>query len=92
MLAKILDRIGIVRVLLKLDLVSGFHQVEMSTKSVEMTSFVCPEGKFMFRRIYFGLIIAPAVFQSIVEEVQKPAINSRRGAKACKLLCYQLHL
>ncbi len=37
-----------------------------------LSSFVCPMGKFMFKRMPFGLKNAPAIFQSVVEEVFKP--------------------
>ena len=58
--------------LTKLDLTAGFHQVAMSEDCMEMTTFVCPLGKYMFRRMPFGLKNAPAIFQAVVEKVLSP--------------------
>ncbi len=71
-LTEILDRVGNARALSKLDLVSGFHQISMDEGSEDLTSFICPMGKFKFCRMPFGLKNAPAIFQSVLEEVLKP--------------------
>ena len=65
----ILDKVGQSSVLSKLDLSKGFHQVVMDEDSKNLTTFVCPFGKFRFRRMPFGLKNAPAVFQSLMERV-----------------------
>ena len=52
----------------KLDLSKGFHQVLMSEESKDLTTFVCPIGKFCFRHMPFGLKNAPAVFQLLMEK------------------------
>ena len=65
----ILERLGQSRVLSKVDLSKGFHQVLMSEKSKDLTTFVCPFGKYCFRRMPFGLKNAPAVFQLLMEKV-----------------------
>ena len=65
----ILGRVGQSRVLSKLDLSKGFHQVLMSEESKDLTTFVCPFGKYRFRRMPFGLKNAPAVFQLLMEQV-----------------------
>ena len=65
----ILERVRQTRVLSKLDLSKGFYQVLMSEESKDLTTFVCPFGKFRFRRMPFGLKNAPAVFQLLMEKV-----------------------
>ena len=41
----------------------------MAEKCKDFTTFVCPFGKFKFRRMPFGLKNAPAVFQILMEKV-----------------------
>ncbi len=68
-LEEMLDRIGSGRVLSKVDLAKGFHKVEVVEKDREKTSFVCPFGKYQYRRMPFGLCNAPSVFQRLMDEV-----------------------
>ncbi len=44
----------------------------MSEGSEDLTLFICPMGKFKFCRMPFELKNAPAIFQSVLEEVLKP--------------------
>ncbi len=74
-LTEILDSIGPCMCLSTLDLSSGFHQLEMEESSSDLTTFVCPFGKFRFKRMPFGLKYAPAIFQAAVEEVLKSVGN-----------------
>lgn len=45
-----------------LDLKNGFHQVQMEEKSIELTSFVTPNGQFEYLCMPFGLKNGPSVF------------------------------
>ncbi len=71
-LAEILEKVGPNMCLSTLDLTSGFHQLAMDPVSSEMTTFVFSFGKYRYLRMPFGLKIAPAIFQSVIEEVLKP--------------------
>ncbi len=68
-LTEILEKVGPSSCLSKLDLTAGFHQIQMEDASMELTSFVCPAGRYMFKRMPFGLKNAPAIFQAILEDV-----------------------
>ncbi len=64
-----LERVGSGCVLSKVDLAKGFHQVEVAEYDREKTSFVCPFGKYQYRRMPFGLCNAPSVFQRLMDQV-----------------------
>ncbi len=68
-LEELLDEIGDSAVLSTIDLTAGFHQIELELSCRDLTTFVCPEGKFRYRRLPFGHKNAPATFQSMVDGV-----------------------
>ena len=47
----------------KLDANSRFHQIMLSDESAKLTNFVTPYGRYMFRRLPFGISSAPEYFQ-----------------------------
>ena len=53
----------------KIDLAKGFHQVEVSESDRMKTAFICPFGKYQYRRMPFGLTNAPAIFQKLMDLV-----------------------
>ncbi len=53
----------------KIDLAKGFHQVLVREEDRDKISFICPFGKFRYRRMPFGFTNAPSVFQRLMEEV-----------------------
>ncbi len=77
-LPEILDSLGSSCVLSKVDLVSGFHQIQMSEESSPKTTFVCHKGKFRYLRMPFGLRNAPSIFQSVMEAVLSPVRSCSR--------------
>ncbi len=68
---EMVERVGVGRVLSKLDLEKGFHQVVVDVEDRMKTAFVCPFGKFQFKRMPFGLTNAPSVFQRLMDMVLK---------------------
>lgn len=60
----ILDQLGRAKFFTTLDLMSGFHQIEIEEDSRTFTAFSLPErGHFQFKRLPFGLNISPNSFQ-----------------------------
>ncbi len=78
-LTEILDQVGPNACLSTLDLTAGFHQLAMEECSSELTTFVCPFGKFRYLRMPFGLKNAPAIFQAVIENVLKPVSDCCRN-------------
>ncbi len=66
---EMVERVGVGKVLSKLDLEKGFHQVVVREEDKEKTAFTCPFGKFQLRRMPFGLTNAPSVFQRLMDQV-----------------------
>lgn len=54
-----------------LDLMSGYYQIPIHTDSQKYTAFVTQNGHYEFLRMPFGLVNAPSVFQSIMNEITK---------------------
>ena len=69
LLEEILQKLGQSKVISKLDLSKGFHQVPIHPIDVQKTAFVCPCGKFEFQRMPFGLRNTLAVFQELMVRV-----------------------
>lgn len=62
----ILDNLGRAKYFSCLDLTSGFHQIEMDENSRDITSFSTDKGSFRFKRLPYGLKIAPNSFQRMM--------------------------
>lgn len=57
------------KVFTTLDLNSAFYQIELSDKSKELTSFVTPEGQFVFHKTPFGLSVSPSSLIRLMSEL-----------------------
>ena len=62
----ILDELGRAKYFCNLDLISGFHQIELDENSRDITSFSSDQGSFRFKRLPFGLKISPNSFQRMM--------------------------
>jgi ribosomal protein S27AE len=57
------------KVFSKIDLRSGFHQIELEEGSRSITTFSCHLGLFRYKRLMFGISSAPELFQHIIQQV-----------------------
>lgn len=63
----ILDQLGRAKYFSCLDLMSGFHQIELTEDSRDITSFSVPnQGSFRFKRLPYGLKVSPNSFQRMM--------------------------
>ena len=63
-----------VRFFASLDLLIGFHQVEVDPRDRAKTEFLTHRGVYVYNVMPFGLCNAPATFQHLMEKVQGPLI------------------
>lgn len=64
-----LDRLSGAKFFTKIDLTSGYYQVELDEESKEKTAFVTPDGHYEFNYLGMGLCNAPATFQRLMYKV-----------------------
>lgn len=63
---EILDHLGRAKYFTTLDLMSGFHQIELDENSKKATAFSTTTGHYEFNRLPFGLNISPNSFQRMM--------------------------
>lgn len=64
-----LPHIGEGKIFTKLNVKNAFHQVEISERSREITTFITRKGLFRYTRLMFGITCAPELFQKIMEQI-----------------------
>ncbi|XP_055615582.1 uncharacterized protein K02A2.6-like [Toxorhynchites rutilus septentrionalis] len=53
----------------KLDIKEAFLQIELDDESKDVTTFITGRGLFRFKRMPFGLVTAPELFQKAMDEI-----------------------
>lgn len=71
----ILDKLGRACYFSTVDLVSGFHQIQLENRDFEKTAFSVNGGKYEFTRMPFGLKNAPATFQRVMDCILRECIG-----------------
>uniref|UniRef100_A0A3Q7H761 Reverse transcriptase domain-containing protein n=1 Tax=Solanum lycopersicum TaxID=4081 RepID=A0A3Q7H761_SOLLC len=74
-----------------LDGYSGYNQISIALEEQEKTTFTCPYGTFMFKRMPFGLCNAPTTFQrcmvSIFSVMAEDTIEAHSQTGHCPHRC-----
>ena len=71
----LLDQLKDANFVTSLDLLSGYHQIEMDKESRPMTAFSLNNAHYQFVRMPFGLTNAPATFQYLMSKILKSVLN-----------------
>ncbi|XP_053686346.1 uncharacterized protein K02A2.6-like [Sabethes cyaneus] len=64
-----LARLGEGKYWTKLDIKEAFLQIELAPESRDVTTFITNKGLFRFKRLPFGLVTAPELFQKVMDQV-----------------------
>ncbi|XP_062557023.1 uncharacterized protein LOC134221870 [Armigeres subalbatus] len=64
-----LAKLGRGRIWSKLDIKEAFLQIEIEEDSRDATTFITRRGLFRFKRLPFGLVTAPELFQKAMDEI-----------------------
>ena len=68
----LLDHLAGSKVFSLIDLRQAYHQIQLQDSDVPRTAFRTPFGHFEYLTLSFGLVNAPAVFQSVLNRIFAP--------------------
>jgi hypothetical protein len=74
---EILDQLGQSKYFSCIDMVMGYHQIEMASEDRAKTAFSTKEGHWEYQRLPFGLKTAPATFQRMMNVVLSGLTGTR---------------
>lgn len=64
-----LSRLGEGKFWSKLDIKEAFLQIELAPESRDVTTFITSKGLYRFKRLPFGLVSAPELFQKAMDQI-----------------------
>jgi len=76
-ITEILDQLGQAKYFSCIDMVMGYHQIEMDPKDIERIAFSTKQGHWAYKRMPFGLKTAPATFQRMMNTVLSGLTGTR---------------
>ena len=66
-----LSKLSGASVFTKLDANSGFYQIKLDPESSELTTFITPFGRYMYKRLPMGISSAPEFFQREMAQIME---------------------
>ena len=64
-----ISELGNAKIFTKLDANSGYWQMKLSEESQKLTTFITPFGRFLCKRLPFGISSAPEIFQREMQKI-----------------------
>jgi hypothetical protein len=74
-LEELMDQLSGARVFSKIDLQSGYHQIQLEEEDKHKTAFCTRYGHYEFNVVPFGLSNAPSVFMRIMQNLFEPYLD-----------------
>ena len=71
-----MGRISNGTVFTKLDANSGFYQIELAPECRKLTTFITPLGRYVFKRLPYGISSAPELYQKRLDKILKDCDNT----------------
>ena len=69
MLNDILLKLNNVQYMSIIDVSSGYHNLKLDKQSSYLTTFACPFGRYRYKRLPFGAVLAGDMFQHKIDEI-----------------------